>query len=184
MLFPEAQYCYRCCTWTNTADQWNRHCEGHLAHPSMKCEIWISHYTLIAPGFCPFCISDSKLPAPVRAFQWTNSKQLWDHIDSHTELAEWPDHCPHPLCDTILQSADVFQHHMVDVHGKAVNWSRKPAVAMDSHWRNVQGTVSPASLVGSEKTRQPGRKGLSRKKKAPLPGLYQFNLQSKAGQQA
>ena len=84
------------------------------------------------------------------------------------------------MCDKVLHSAETFEYHMVDVHGKAVNAPRKPAVVMDTHPGNVQEDVSFGSFVANGKPRQPRRKSLSRRKRAPLPGLYNFSLRPKA----
>ena len=113
------QYCYRCFLWIYDGDDWTRHCEEHLGRLSFGCEVKTSHYTLIVPGLCPFCVGDCQLRADESFCQWKSSKELWEHVQAHVDdNAEWPLPCPHPMCNTMLQDTQSFDHHMVDMHGK------------------------------------------------------------------
>ena len=115
-----AQYCYRCFLWIYDVGTWTRHCEEHLAHLGFRCEVKTSHYTLITPGLCPFCVGDCQLPANESFYQWESPKALWDHVQTHMDAnVEWPLPCPHPMCNIVLQDAKNFDHHMVDMHGKS-----------------------------------------------------------------
>ena len=107
---------------TNTFDwfveeEWDQHCLNHLQSITSKRCGSITHYhTLFRPAFCPFCISDNKLPASSRWTSWTREAKLWSHLESHLESSRWPLECPHPLCSLQLHDETLFLYHLSDVH--------------------------------------------------------------------
>ena len=115
---PAAQYCYRCCKWCSTLDDWKEHCEWHLQNLSTRCEIYTYRHTLLAPGICPFCVGGCEFAPAKRFYQWTSSIRLWQHVDVHLKWVSWPMSCPHPLCKVTIGDRELFDYHLVDTHGK------------------------------------------------------------------
>ena len=79
------QYCFLCFKWFDGGDTWEEHCRGHLNSTTPKwCAIRVYCYTLISPGFCPFCLSNNG-PASERLCQWTRNCTLMAHVEDHVE---------------------------------------------------------------------------------------------------
>ena len=116
-LQSEVHYCYHCFDWV-IGDQWNSHCQSHLDGLTTKrCGTITSCHTLVRPGYCLFCMSDSDVPASKQMESWTRDHKLWTHVGEHVSECRWPRVCPHPLCDVDLKDATTFQFHLVDEHG-------------------------------------------------------------------
>ena len=94
----ELQYCYFCYDWF-VEEEWDQHCKTHIKSiSSRRCASITYCNTLFRPVFCPFCLSDKRLPASVRWRSWTKEAKMWNHLESHLEASLWPSACPHPLC--------------------------------------------------------------------------------------
>lgn len=84
-------------------------------------------HTLVRPGYCPFCMSETTLPPSKRLESWTRGYKLWSHVNEHLEECRWPRVCPHPLCDTSVKNAAALQYHFVNEHGFSRTCPAKPA---------------------------------------------------------
>lgn len=124
-------------------------------------------------------IRNCKLPALIRAFQWTSCKDLWDHVDSHMGVAGWPDLCPRFLCQQVIQSAEAFDYHMVDVHGEAKNSCRNTAPEKNEHQINIDTDIL-CSLGTTRMPRQHRQNTLYKLEKTPIPGLSRFSLRPRS----
>jgi hypothetical protein len=94
------------------------HCKQHLTSiTSHRCDITTYRHTVLRPGYCLFCLNNSKLSASSRMHQWTRSNKLWNHIETHIHEHAWPSICPHTLCDIQLDTAASFRYHLSDIHG-------------------------------------------------------------------
>ena len=100
-------------------EHWNGHCQEHLsAITSKRCGSITYCHTLVRPGYCPFHLSDERLPASERWESWTRDRKLWVHLDEHINKVEhWPSPCPHPLCDLSVKDAAEMRYHFIDDHG-------------------------------------------------------------------
>ena len=116
---PSASFCYRCCKWFPTTYDWSKHCEWHLGKLVTRCEVYTYRNTLLIPGICLFCIGCEQLPPAERFHQWISSAALWRHVNKHLRKVSWPRSCPHPLCNLEIGDRELFNHHLVDTHGKA-----------------------------------------------------------------
>ncbi|KAK3168429.1 hypothetical protein OEA41_004877 [Lepraria neglecta] len=72
--------------------------------------------TLFRPAFCPFCLSDDRLPASSRWTSWTREAKLWSHLGTHLKASQWPMDYPHPSYSLQLQDETSFLYHLSDVH--------------------------------------------------------------------
>jgi hypothetical protein len=94
------------------------HCKQHLTSiTSYRCDITTYRYTVLHPGYCLFCLNNSKLSASSRMHQWTRSNKLWNHIETHIHEHAWPSICSHTLYDIQLDTAASFCYHLSDIHG-------------------------------------------------------------------
>jgi hypothetical protein len=112
---PFAEYCYACCKWSCTEDDWNSHCEWHLENLTMRCGLLSFRYTLAVAGYCPFCLGNEGLLSSQRMQQWMTKSTLLNHIDTHLEN-DATSECPHPLCHVSLNRASDFRAHFQDAH--------------------------------------------------------------------
>ncbi|KAJ5288305.1 hypothetical protein N7508_011080 [Penicillium antarcticum] len=112
------RYCYECMEWY-LSHQWRDHCAEHLqSWQTRHCEVIKYRHTVIRPGYCPFCLSDSDLPADKRLDYWPRSCNLREHIESqHIPNIDWP--LSKPLCGCIqtFDSERQLRYHLHDKHG-------------------------------------------------------------------
>lgn len=126
-LQSDVRYCHQCFDWV-IGEEWEPHCQSHLAGmATRRCGTITYCHTLVRPGYCPFCISETTLPASKRLESWTRDHKLWSHVNEHLEECRWPRECPHPLCDTSLRDAAALQFHFVDEHGFSRTYPVKSA---------------------------------------------------------
>ena len=112
----ELHYCFQCFNWFD-AEIWDDHCQLHLSSiASKRCGSIVYCNTVISPAYCPFCLSDAKLPASLRWQSRTRDHKLWTHLKVHIEGSHWPSSCPHPLCDSRLNDKESFYYHLSDIH--------------------------------------------------------------------
>lgn len=145
-LQSDIHYCYQCLDWF-VGENWELHCQSHLAGMTTKrCGTMTYCHTLVRPGYCPFCMSDTGLPASKRLESWTRDHKLWSHVRQDLERRQWPRTCPHPLCDSLIKDALALQFHFVDEHGLSRTCPERPAetMALDS-------TVEKAQRSGDNK---------------------------------
>ncbi|OJD24335.1 hypothetical protein ACJ73_04303 [Blastomyces percursus] len=97
---PFLEFCYLCAKWFPDETDWTDHCVSHLDHLEPRCGLLVFRSTLVAPGFCPYCIGDVGKKPEERFQQWRTKATLINHIDDH--LAGQPHDkeigCPHPCC--------------------------------------------------------------------------------------
>jgi len=82
---PFAEYCYACCKWSCSEDDWSNHCKWHLENLTMRCGLLTFRYTLAIAGYCPYCVGDESLSPSQRMQQWMTKSTLLNHIDKHLE---------------------------------------------------------------------------------------------------
>ncbi len=112
---PFAEYCYACCEWSCSEDDWDNHCKSHVEKLESRCGLLSFRYTLVVAGYCPFCLGNEDLSPSQRMQQWMTKSTLLNHIDTHlTTYAE--SECPHPMCHAHLESPSDFKAHFEDVH--------------------------------------------------------------------
>jgi hypothetical protein len=58
---PFAEYCYACCEWSCSEDDWDNHCKSHLEKLELRCGLLSFRYTLVVAGYCPFCLGNEDL---------------------------------------------------------------------------------------------------------------------------
>jgi hypothetical protein len=74
-------------------------------------------YTLVRPGYCPFHVGNTKLPAARRLQSWDRDFDLWTHVNDEMKGRRWPMSCLYPLCDILLEDDRDLQFHFIDDHG-------------------------------------------------------------------
>jgi hypothetical protein len=76
-------------------------------------------YTLVAPGFCPFCLGDEDKKPDERFQQRVAKATLLNHIDQHFNMLKSSTafFCPHPCCQT-KDYTDItnLPRHFFDAH--------------------------------------------------------------------
>jgi hypothetical protein len=117
-LQSEVHYCHYCFEWVLSEEGWEEHCQRHLeALTSKRCGTITYSYTLIRPGYCPFCLGNEASLAAQRLESWSRDHKLWQHVNDHARERSWPIACPHPLCDVSLGDDTSLQFHLIDNHG-------------------------------------------------------------------
>lgn len=86
----------------------------------MVCGIHIWRGVVTYPGFCPFCMGNSRLSGKSRLTAFQTSRSLWEHILSHIDQLDFQINqpCPHPYCfssSTFSNKSDL-EHHLIDKH--------------------------------------------------------------------
>jgi hypothetical protein len=119
-LQSDIHYCYECFEWV-VGEHWNGHCQEHLsAITSKRCGSITYCHTLVHPGYSPFLLGNTSLPASERLKSWPRDRKLWEHLDEQiSKIEHWPSPCPylHPLCDVSLRDVAEMQYHFIDDHG-------------------------------------------------------------------
>ncbi|KAG2027713.1 hypothetical protein GB937_000154 [Aspergillus fischeri] len=111
------------------------HCGLYLANLKPRCGLLMFCYTLVAPGFCPFCLGDGNKRPDEHFKQWLNKAMLLNYIDGHLSqlLSGNLVTCPHPCCSgkeygSILD----FWCHLFDVH--SIEEPCSNCVIRKRHW--------------------------------------------------
>ena len=113
------QFCYFCAQFFYSEEEWDQHCQFHLASCQPRCGILTFRYTLVGAGLCPFCLGDEKKRPSERYNQWLTKATLLNHIDEHMKLcqSEGKVPCPHLCCRTkVYDSITGLRRHFFDVH--------------------------------------------------------------------
>ena len=94
------EFCYLCAKWFPDETEWRDHCAHHLDHLQPRCGPLMFWFTLVAPGFCLFCLGDTDKKPKDRFQQWLRKATLINHIDDHIQQQNQNDLiiCPHPCC--------------------------------------------------------------------------------------
>lgn len=130
------EYCYLCAKWFPNEAEWKKHCSSHLNNLHPRCGLLTFRYTLVAPGFCPFCLGDANKDPDERFQQWLSKATLINHIDS-AHLAELEQEkmiqCPHPYCQG-KQYAGVseLRCHFFNFH--SIEEPRRNCIARKRKW--------------------------------------------------
>jgi copper chaperone CopZ len=110
---------------------WEQHCQSHLDSPGdlpVQCDPLIYGGTLVAPGYCPVCQRNPKLPASKRMYQFLNQIPwklhtsscftTWVKEQSELSGANGLVSCPHlhPRCATLSVRALTLCFHLEDIH--------------------------------------------------------------------
>ncbi|KAF7136973.1 hypothetical protein CNMCM5793_006677 [Aspergillus hiratsukae] len=97
----QLKYCYECFAFY-TAKEWEEHCNRHLEHGmSRRCEIITYCYTLVRPGYCPFCLRTESLSPSDGMRSWKRSNELRSHVINDMKM----------MCGKYLR------YHLSDTHG-------------------------------------------------------------------
>ncbi|QSS61739.1 hypothetical protein I7I51_03916 [Histoplasma capsulatum] len=130
------EFCYLCTLFCNDEADWARHCKTHLQNLQPRCGRLTFRYTLVAPGFCPFCLGDERMPPERRFTQWMKTATLLNHIDNQhlSKLSfEKAILCPHPCCgDTNYKGVTGLKRHFYNVH--TLRESRSNCVSRKRTW--------------------------------------------------
>lgn len=127
---PFAEYCYACCRWSCSEDDWSNHCKWHLENLTIRCGLLSFRYTLAIAGYCPYCVGDETLSPSQRMQQWMTKSTLLNYINKYLETGAKKE-CPHPLCRVplmnVLDSCAHFQdsHYIEEPRSNCVTRKRK-----------------------------------------------------------
>jgi hypothetical protein len=119
----DVHYCHLCFRWVWGRSDWVVHCQDHIgALIPKKCGTITYCYTLVRPGYCPFCLGNGALSATARFTSWIRDHKLWQHVGNHIQGCSWPMSCPHPSCDALLDTEPSLRFHFIDDHGFGRTW--------------------------------------------------------------
>jgi hypothetical protein len=83
-----AELCFICHEWVLGEQEWESHCKGHVdnlqSFPRFLVPL-LPEGILAMPGFCPFCLTNSKLPASRRMYQFKNKQKWLQHVQDHVD---------------------------------------------------------------------------------------------------
>ncbi|EXJ88025.1 hypothetical protein A1O1_04952 [Capronia coronata CBS 617.96] len=100
-VYGSVELCFLCNEWVFGEISWEKHCHQHLARiqdlPTF-CDPLIYGRVLATAGYCPFCLTDERLPASVRLKQFLNRGKWLTHIHKHISSLDVkePLKCAHP----------------------------------------------------------------------------------------
>jgi hypothetical protein len=93
-------------------------------------------YTLVAPGFCPFCLGDEDKKSDERFQQWVAKVTLLNHIDQHLDALGTSTvfFCPHPCCQRKdYTNVTNLRRHFFDAH--SIEETRSNCVSRKRKWQ-------------------------------------------------
>lgn len=113
----QLKYCYECFAFY-TEKEWEDHCCMHIENGmSRRCEIITYCYTLIQPGYCPFCLGTESLSPSDRMRSWKRSNELRSHVINDMKMMCGKYLCSHPMCQVEFDSEIQLRYHLSDTHG-------------------------------------------------------------------
>jgi hypothetical protein len=127
--------CYLCVKWFHTDTDWKAQCESHLNGLQPRCGLLTFRFTLVAPGFCPFCLGDDTKQPDERFQQWRTKATLLTHINAHLAKIgpSEPIRCPHPCCENRCYSGLVkLRHHFFNAH--SIDEPRRNCISTKRKW--------------------------------------------------
>lgn len=130
------QFCYLCAELFLNEDSWNTHCKCHLDTLNPRCGLLTFRSTLVAPGFCPFCLGDKSKTPDERFQQWLAKSTLLNHIEKHLESTDSSAavFCPHPCCEEKNYVDNLhLKWHFFDVH--SIEEPRSNCVTRKRKWQ-------------------------------------------------
>jgi hypothetical protein len=119
-----AELCFHCHEWTIGSEAWNDHCQEHINNLE-TFPVWCDSLTydgvLATAGHCLFCLTDARMPAATRMYQFLNRGKWLEHVHKHVQDLDnsKPAWCPHPQpsCAKLFESVLHLQFHLQDAHG-------------------------------------------------------------------
>lgn len=150
------QFCYLCANICCGEGEWKSHCQTHLNELHPRCGILTLRYTLVAPGFCPFCLGDEGKEPDERFQQWLVKSTLLNHIDNHFDAlkASTTFICPHPCCqERDYHDSSGLRRHFFDAH--SIEEPRSNCIKRKRKWQEepeleLEIKVSQASYVPAD----------------------------------
>jgi hypothetical protein len=100
-VYGFSELCFLYNEWVSGSEAWDRHCQDRLRNldafllyfdPPMRGGV------LATAGYCPFCLTNARLPARMRMYQFLNRSKWLDHVQKHVQDLDGskPAKCPHP----------------------------------------------------------------------------------------
>jgi hypothetical protein len=172
----QLKYCYECFAFY-TAKEWEDHCRMHIENGmSRRCEIITYCYTLVRPGYCPFCLGTESLSPPDRMRSWKRSNELRSHVISDMKMMCGKYVCSHPMCQVEFDSETQLRYHLSDTHGlqKAI-WV---APGKESDSKGKLGTRADAVSRGKKRSQEwkGGRKADKKRQRLDPHGAGMFSV--------
>jgi hypothetical protein len=112
-----AELCFQCDCWFNDSSEWERHCQEHLDKPEelLRCDPLIFRNFPVKPGYCCFCLGNTRQSASKRMEQYVTDRSKWyDHIEGHLNKLGCDFSCSHPACCVEFGNIKDLRHHLVD----------------------------------------------------------------------
>ncbi len=117
------ELCFDCSEWIVGKDEWNDHYEIHLGRPEIlpiQCNPFVYGGTLACPRYCPFCMGNTALSAPMRMQQFLDQGKWKAHLDGHIKLLDGckATKCTHPRPKYVDAFPSVLElkFHLQDIH--------------------------------------------------------------------
>jgi hypothetical protein len=172
----QLKYCYECFAFY-TAKEWEDHCRMHIENGmSRRCEIITYCYTLVRPGYCPFCLGTESLSPSDRMRSWKRSNELRSHVINDMKMMCGKYVCSHPMCQVEFDSEIQLRYHLSDTHGlqKAI-WV---ASGDESDSKGKLGTRTDAVSRGKKRSREWKRdkKGDKKRQRLDPSGAGMFSV--------
>jgi hypothetical protein len=143
---------------------------------SRRCEIITYCYTLVRPGYCPFCLGTESLSPSDRMRSWKRSNELRSHVINDMKMMCGKYVCSHPMCQVEFDSEIQLRYHLSDTHGlqKAI-WV---ASSDESDSKGKLGTRADAVSRGKKRSQEwkGGRKGDKKRQRLDPHGAGMFSV--------
>jgi hypothetical protein len=130
-----------------------------------RCGILTLRYTLVAPGFCPFCLGDEGKEADERFQQWLVKSTLLNHIDNHFDAlkASTTFICPHPRCQGRNYHDSLgLRRHFFDAHSieeprsncikRKRKWQEEPDLELETQAPGIAVSLQIPKKILHQKT--------------------------------
>ncbi|KAI1489434.1 hypothetical protein F5X96DRAFT_679770 [Biscogniauxia mediterranea] len=113
---PFADFCFFHNEWLYCPEDWERHCQSHLDQDHLPMEMAYERIeSTFLPGYCPFCLWDTSLPAASRLRQFC-AKDEWETEVKLHGLKWRKERCPDKRCAEKFDDEKSFIYHMHDLH--------------------------------------------------------------------
>lgn len=120
-VYDFSELCFLCNEWVFGSEAMGHHCQDRLRNLDaflVYCDPPIHGGVLATAGYCPFCLTNARLPARMRMYQLLNHGKWLDHIQKHVQdlYGRKPAKCPHPRpdCAELFESVKQLQFHLQD----------------------------------------------------------------------
>ena len=87
-IYDFSELCFLCNEWVSGSEARGHHCQDRLRNLDaflVYCDPPTHGGVLATAGYCPSCLTNARLPARMRMYQFLNRGKWLDHIQKHVQ---------------------------------------------------------------------------------------------------